>query len=389
MGDAPRHHITDTSGETLEDEVRDDDLFYIAETTLTALETRNFSGMKSRPQNACTQCRLETKSTESGHTKLGWCPEMQSYTLRASKDKDKDKKSCGHRLRDLLRDPLLERDAPARAFLHAVRTSDHEAVRRALNGGGAKRKRKAAFDVPSDEDYDNEARPELLLMLVGRDLYKWQWSIFAEAVRVLPNTEAELTAHEGGTSAMIRTLDELLKLAKRTYLELDDIQLRKSDSLSTATHEAVHKANMPAVKKLVEYTNELLKSAHGSKIVLKYKGKLGLWAETQSGWLPIHIAFRYGAPAYSVREEFIPWLLRAMDDQLRCMRQAIEGRHSADLAGTTLQLPESAMKALGESTRIDEDGEKVLGPSGFVDDRVDTQLFASIVKAQAGSIADG
>ena len=40
------------------------------------------------------------------------------------------------------------------------------------------------------------------------------------------------------------------------------------------------------------------------------------------------------------------------------------------------------MRALGESTRIDEDGEKVLGPLGFVDDRVDTQLFASIVKAQ-------
>ena len=380
MGDPDAwHHTTDNTGETLEDEVEDDDLYELARLyPLPAL-----SGIKSRPPNACTQCGLEKKSRESGHTKLGWCPEMQSYTLRASKDKDKDKKSCGQRLRDLLRDPLLEKDAGARAFLHAVRMSDHEAVQRALNGA-CQRKRKAPADALSDEDGTSEPRPELLLMLVGRDLHRWKWSIFSEAVRVLPNTEAELTAHEAGTSAMIRTLDVLLKLAKATHLELDDDQLRKSDSLSTAMHEAVHKANWPAVKKLVEYTNELLKSAHGPRIVRKHKGKLGLWAETQSGWLPIHVAFRYSAPAYSIRAEFIPWLLRAMDDQLVCMGRAIEGGHSGDREGTMPQLPESAVKALGESMRNDEEGKEFLGPMGFDKNRVDTQLFASIVQAEDG-----
>ena len=82
--------ITDTTGATLENEVEDDDLFDDLLAGHMPLKVV-LSGMKSRPPNACTQCSLEKKSRESGHTKLGWCPEVQSYTLRASKDKDKDK----------------------------------------------------------------------------------------------------------------------------------------------------------------------------------------------------------------------------------------------------------------------------------------------------------
>ena len=334
---------------------------------------------KARPPNACTLCDVHNKfQPESWHSKLGWCPCKQRYTLRASKGKDPDKKGCGERLRDLLLDPWLEQDADAQPFLNAVRTSDHMAVRNALKGVGNRqvRKRKAVEyegDVEGrGQHFKQEPRPELLLMRVGRDVHRWRWSVFSEAVRVVPPTDAE-------SDPSNMTLDVLLDEAKKTSLELDHDQLRKDDTLATAMHEAVHKGNQPALKRLVDYTNAQLQSARGLNVAHKYKGKLGLWAETQSGHLPIHVVFRRNAPVYHSRAQIVPWLLQLMDEQLGHIRAAAStsciSAEAVHPQGEPLQLPESTLQALSMSM-----------PAGFSEkNNVDIGSFASFINGSTSS----
>ena len=51
-------------------------------------------------------------------------------------------------------------------------------------------------------------------------------------------------------------------------------------------------------------------------MVLKYKGKISLWAETRNEWLPFHNACIRHSPGYALREQLMPWLLSLMDIQL-------------------------------------------------------------------------
>ena len=124
-------------------------------------------------------------------------------------------------------------------------------------------------------------------------------------------------------------------------------------------HEAVHKGNQPALKRLVDYTNAQLQSARGLNVAHKYKGKLGLWAETQSGHLPIHVVFRRNAPVYHSRAQIVPWLLQLMDEQLGHIRAAAStsciSAEAVHPQGEPLQLPESTLQALSMSM-----------PAGFI-----------------------
>ena len=287
---------------------------------------------------------------------------------------DPNNKGCGERLYALRRDSSLANDEGARNFLKAVKESDHETVRKMLRGEGKKRSR----DAPSEErheQYTIKPRPELLLMLVdGRPLNAldgrrmWKWSVFSEAVRVMPSDA------DGAISPALLTLNELLKLAGETYLELEHDQMRKSDSETTAMHEAVDKGNVQAIAALFHYVNTLVQRR--PHLVSKYDGKLGLWAESRSGWLPIHNACIRGHAAYSMGiANYIPGLIKLMDDQLDIMKEAHQKVQSAaaGAAGsssehnqqqTSLALPASAKAALGK-LRIDSEGKEVIGPKGF------------------------
>ena len=106
--------------------------------------------MKSRPQNAPVQAL--NKVDGSGH-KTWLVPDAVVYSARARTKQNKNPAAIA---RDLLRDPLLERDARLR--FSACRG---QATMRRYEGRSteAVQKRKAAFDAPSDEDYDTRKAP--------------------------------------------------------------------------------------------------------------------------------------------------------------------------------------------------------------------------------------
>ena len=169
----------------------------------------------------------------------------------------------------------------------AVRSSNPEAVAGALA---------SKFE---NKKMTKEPRPELLLLLVdGAPRYDpctklWRWTAFSEAARKLPSTNPPEESKE------MRTLMCLLKKARDHRLELDHFQMCKTDTQATCMHEAVYSANWHAVAKMSEYTMWLINDR--PQLVYKYKGKLSLWAESRSGWLPYHTACLRRSPAYSHR----------------------------------------------------------------------------------------
>lgn len=128
----------------------------------------------------------------------------------------------------------------------------------------------------------------------------------------------------------------------------------------------------------------------------RYHGKLGLWAETRSGWLPVHCAFLENAPVHALTvrkpsglEGFIPRMIQMMDVQLNIIKEtlavsgAASGAAASSSADPALQLPASAAEALGKK-RTNSEGEQVLGPTGFTRaHKADTELLALIVNPSA------
>ena len=317
---------------------------------------------KTAPSNACHFCGLQNKYIPpSGHLDLGWCPGKQAFTLRANKGANNQKTGCGEKLRDLVQDPLaLENDEVAKAFIAGVRSSDEQAVRDALSSKTENRK------------MVKERRPDLLLVPVeGRarsvpssTRAMWRWTAFSEASRCLPSTEPTEDSREA------RTLACLLEYATKMALELEHPQMLKSDSQSTAVHEAVYSGNTTAIEMLHRYAMNHLEL--NPRAVQKYKGQICLWAETRSGWLPFHSACIRHSPAYAQRETLLPRLIALMDEQLAAMKRILVAQGHAGAAGTSAsaeqeadepQLPRSAVHALSKVLP----GKESAGPSGFND----------------------
>jgi len=301
----------------------------------------------NKAKNPCKECDIQHKYSVPGHTKYGWCPVRQCFSLRANEDKGSTK-SAGARLRDLLHDQELKQQGDyfdfAREFVAAVRASSHTRVKELLNG---KKSGKLWLSKPMHE---------LILIKIpsaprGRESRMWNWSALSEAVRLVP---AEASMQDSA----FRTFNALLSFANQMRLDLDHSMMRKSDTNATVLHQAVCSGNLEAIRILVAYT--LVRIIDCPSLVQTYNGKLGLWAETRSNWMPIHLAFVRRQPAYAQRATLVPWLLMLMDQQLDAMKEAMGGGASTS---ESLQLPDNARAAL--STK--RPGKERAGPQGFHD----------------------
>jgi len=303
--------------------------------------------LKQEQSNPCHMCGAKDRYTPpSGHTGDGWCPMKQAFSMRSSKSRNKEKKGCGEKLRDLNQQPsAIHEDEHAKAFIDAVGALDVNALQLALASKYVGRK------------LVKEPRPELLLMQVPvRKLSvstgkpAWTWTVVSEVASNVPAAPGPHDALE------LRTLDCLLGKAQDLHLELDHPQMCKSDTMTTCMHEAVYRGNAPAIKKLAGYASWLVQER--PQLVLTYQGKLSLWAESRSGWLPFHNACIRRSPAYERRDSFLPWLMSMMDDQLSEMRRALT---RIDQPSLPQDLPISAAHALSAV----RPGGTSPGPKGF------------------------
>lgn len=318
---------------------------------------------KSKVSNEC-------KNTPPGdtyikHTKPGWHVVEQSFTLRASKGRDAEKKSCGERLRDLNQTPkAIDKDEDAKAIIEAVRLSDVKGVDAVLKSRYEEKKKV------------KEERPELIMMQFQggtrtSDRPLWKWTVFSEASRRVP--DLTVPQEQWDLSKEMQTFKRLLLEAAKHHLEFEHDQMRKSDTMSTALHEAVYSGNWPVVAIMSEYTLWLISKR--PSLVKKYGGKLGLWAETRAGWLPFHNACIRHSPAYAYKNSpFFPWLLKLMDFQLDKMKVELLAMASAQVNaagtstgednGTRPELPKSAKHELSKV----RPGKDHAGPKGFNDE---------------------
>ena len=94
------------------------------------------------------------------------------------------------------------------------------------------------------------------------------------------------------------TLDVLLDQCKSMQIDLTHTLPKKSDSFSTALHEAAYRGNPITMKKLISDGADL-------------------FAKTRSGWLPIHSALLPKAPAYDDEQSNATWLLAQMKEMCK------------------------------------------------------------------------
>lgn len=221
--------------------------------------------------NACADCGVVNKyQPPSGHLKSGWCPVQQRFSADKSAAS-----SAGNRLRDLRRaveQGCFDFDDDTIAWLRHLRDGNAAETSRALQ----KRHELILLTVPG--------RPYPPL---NRPLYTW--SVVDEAL-------SRCTPQDDHSSASIQVLCVLLEHCSKLRLDVNSTLPRKSDSWARVAHQAAYRGNKLALSKLL-----------GCGV--------SMFAETRSGWLPIHNACRRAAPGCHV-PGFIEWLLTLMDEEI-------------------------------------------------------------------------
>ena len=251
--------------------------------------------------NACADCGVTNKwDPPSGHLKSGWCPSQQRFSADKSATS-----SAGLRLRDLQRaseQGQFDFDDEAVAWVTHVREGNAGETRRVL-----------------------QKRHELILMTVPGRPYPplnkplYTWSVVDDALsRCVPQDD--------DASSSIQVLDVLLEHCSKLRLDINSTLPRKSDSWARAAHQAAYRGCKLALSKL---------RSRGAS----------MFAETRSGWLPIHNACRQAAPSYHV-PGFLEWLISLMDDEL-------SSQSPVTVADARMRLREHAIDGFDEAHGCD------------------------------------
>lgn len=228
-----------------------------------------------RSKTDCASCSLPRN--EHGHSKKypGWCPVVQKFSTRSTQASERP--SYGALLALLNESPVKvsstyeisqavpdgKRDLAAQLFVKSILDGDADLVKKQLE----------PCHQATKCERSSCCRPEFVLMPVDHGTHTWSVLHLAVDCIGLADNEAEEQKAEAVLRALLAHCETLHIHLGESSAERRCPIPEKSDSRSRPLHQAAHIGSKTACDLLI---------AAGADI----------FAETRSGWLPVHVACR-------------------------------------------------------------------------------------------------
>ena len=246
-----------------------------------------------RSKTDCASCSLPRNEHPHSKKYPGWCPVVQKFSTRSTQASERP--SFGALLALLNESPVKvsstyeicqavpdgKRDLAAQLFVKSILDGDADLVKKQLE----------PCHQATKCERSSCCRPELVLMPVDHGTHTWSVLHLAVDCIGLADNEAEVQKAEAVLRALLAHCETLhIHLGESSATRRCPIP-EKSDSRSRPLHQAAHIGSKTACDLLI---------AAGADI----------FAETRSGWLPVHVACREKAQPEA--RELVPHLIAKM-----------------------------------------------------------------------------